>query len=93
MRDTAVGDEGDTNSAYGALIGNVAPGGFTGIIDTGSGALGARHLIEFAFQDAGDRYWLRNANGKVQQVNKHPLDLFNVRGYDRWQIDIPAVQR
>jgi len=36
---------------------------------------------------AAGRYWLRYPNGKLQQVRKHPLDLFNLRDAGvRWQI-------
>jgi hypothetical protein len=85
-RRTAVGDSEDTNLAFGALIGNVPPGGYTGYINTSGGALGRRHLLEFAFQDAAGRYWLRRANGKLEQTSKHPLDLFNLSRGERWQI-------
>ena len=86
-RKTAVNDTEERNIAFGATVGNVPPGGFTASIDTGGGALGRRHLIELAFQDAAGRYWLHNANGKLEPVRKHPLDLFNLRDAGvRWQI-------
>src|SRR5215831_18474889 len=72
-RKTAVNDTKEKNLAFGAMVGNVPPGGFTAGINTGGGALDARHLIELAFQDAAGRYWLRKANGKLEQVRKHPL--------------------
>jgi len=86
-RETAVNDTEERNIAFGAMVGNVPPGGFTARINTGGGALGARHLIEFAFQDAAGRYWLRYANGKLAQVRKHPLDLFNIPRPVRWQTE------
>jgi hypothetical protein len=87
-RKTAVGDTADRNLEFGATIGNVPPGGFTGWIETGGGALGRRHTVEFAFQDAGGRYWLRCANGKLERVKKHPVDLFNYPGGIRWQSSV-----
>jgi hypothetical protein len=84
-RKTAVNDTEEKNLIFGAMVGNVPPGGFTASINTGGGALGARH-INFAFQDAAGRYWLRNANGTLEQVRKHPLDLFNIPRPVRWQI-------
>ena len=85
-RDTAMGDREERNIEFGALIGNVPPGGFTGRINTGGGVMARRHMIEYAFQDAGGRYWLRHTDGSVQRVNKHPLDLFNIARPVRYQI-------
>jgi len=85
-RRTAVGDTEDRNLEFGALIGNVPPGGYTGYINTSGGALGRRHGLEFAFQDAAGLYWLRRANGKLERVYKHPLELFNLSRGERYQI-------
>jgi hypothetical protein len=84
-RKTAVGDTEERNIEFGATVGNVPPGGFTGHIDTGGGFLGRRHTIELAFQDADGRYWLRRGNGKLARVRKHPLDLFNIPRPASWQ--------
>jgi hypothetical protein len=84
-RSTAVGDDEERNLEYGAMIGNVPPGGFTGHINTGGGAMHRRHLIELAFQDAAGRYWLRRGNGKLERIRKHPLDLFNIPRPVSWQ--------
>ena len=87
-RKTAVGDTEDMNLEFGALIGNVPPGGYTGYINTSGGALGRRHGLEFAFQDAAGRYWLRRANGKLERAYKHPLELFNLPRGERYQITL-----
>jgi hypothetical protein len=86
-RKTAVNDTEERNIAFGAMVGNVPPGGFTARINTGGGAMGRRHLVEFAFQDAASRYWLRHANGKLERVRKHPVDLFNIPRPVRWQTE------
>jgi hypothetical protein len=86
-RKTAVNDTEERNIGFGAMVGNVPPGGFTARIHR-EGMLGAQHLIEFAFQDAAGRYWLRHANGKLERVRKHPLDLFNLTDAGvRWQTE------
>jgi hypothetical protein len=85
-RQTAVGDDEQPNIEYGALIGNVPPGEFTGRINTGGGVMARRHMIEFAFQDASGRYWLRHTDGTLEQVKKHPIDLFNIPRPVRYQI-------
>jgi hypothetical protein len=86
-RRTAAGDSEDMNLEFGALIGNVPPGGYTGYINTSGGGVGRRHGLEFAFQDASGRYWLRRANGRLERVYEHPLDLFNLsRAGGRFQI-------
>lgn len=85
-RKTAVGDDENRNIEFGAMIGNVPPGGFTGRINTGGGVMARRHLIEFAFQDAGGRYWLRCTDGSLQRARKHPIDLFNIPRPVRYQI-------
>jgi hypothetical protein len=84
-RKTAVNDTEERNIESGAMVGSVPPGGFTARIDTGGGALGRRHMIELAFQDAAGRYWLRRGNGKLERVKKHPLDLFNIPRPASWQ--------
>jgi hypothetical protein len=83
-RKTAVGDTLERNKGFGAMIGNVPPGGFTTPIETGGGMLGRRHSIELAFQDAGGRYWLRRGNGRLQRVTKSPLELFKLVGAASW---------
>jgi hypothetical protein len=84
-RKTAVGRGEQNNIAFGAPIGNVPPGGFTGRINTEGGYIPKRHLIEYAFQDAGGRYWLRHIDGALRRVRKHPLDLYNIPRPVRYQ--------
>jgi hypothetical protein len=84
-RDTAVGSDEAKNQEYSALIGNVPPGNFTGRVNYGDSGMGHRHLLEYAFQDAGGRYWLRRASGQLQKVNRHPLDLFELTRPVTWQ--------
>lgn len=85
-RTTAVGDSEERNIEFGALIGNVPPGGFTGRINTGGGVMARRHMIEYAFQDAAGRFWLRRTDGLLQQRKEHPLELFNIPRPVRYQV-------
>jgi hypothetical protein len=84
-RKTAVNDIEERNLGFGAMVGNVPPGGYTARINTGGGALGRRHFIEFAFQDASGRFWLRRSDGKLKKIRQHPLELFNIPRPVRWQ--------
>jgi hypothetical protein len=39
-------------------------------------AAGLRFGVEFAFQDAAGRYWVRRANGALDEVKQDPLRLY-----------------
>jgi hypothetical protein len=70
---------------YGALIGNVPPGEINSRINTGGGGMHIRHAIEIAFRDAAGRFWLRHGNGTLEEVTKHPLDLYNIEIPVGWE--------
>jgi hypothetical protein len=85
FRKTAVGDSGERNMEFGALVGNVPPGWRESRINCGGHGMMVRHAIELAFQDAAGRYWLRHGNGRLEQVDKHPLDLYDISRPVGWQ--------
>jgi hypothetical protein len=78
FRETAVGDTDMRNFEYGALVGNVPPGGVTTRINTGGRGMHVRHAIEIAFKDAGGRHWLRRGNGSLECVDQHPVQLYGL---------------
>lgn len=85
FRDTAVGESGERNLEYGALVGNVPPGEITTRINTGGGGMHLRFSVELAFQDAAGLYWVRHGNGILEPVNMHPLDLYNIDRPVGWE--------
>jgi hypothetical protein len=79
FRKTAVGDNGDNNVRLGARVGTVRPGETRARISTDSGrGMYKRFAIEIAFIDAAGRRWLRRADGSLEQVDKHPIDLYDL---------------
>jgi hypothetical protein len=86
FRRTAVGDTNERNREFGALIGNVPPGRYATRIDGSGGGMHRRFGIELAFQDAAGRYWLRQGDGVLKRVKKHPADLYNLSRPISWQL-------
>jgi hypothetical protein len=84
-RRTAVGDSEENNRDLGALMGNVPPGETTTRINSGGSGMFIRHAIELAFRDAAGRYWLRHGDGTLEEVNKHPLDLYDISRPSSWE--------
>jgi hypothetical protein len=79
FRRTAVGDSEETNLSLGARVGTVPPGETRTRISTGGAAgMHKRFAVEFAFVDAAGRRWLRRADGSLDQVEKHPIDLYRL---------------
>jgi hypothetical protein len=85
FRHTAVGEDDQRNREYGVMIGNVPPGEYTTRINYGGGGMHKRFWVEFAFQDAAGNYWLRRGNGTLEQIHKHPVDLYNLSRPISWQ--------
>jgi hypothetical protein len=85
FRHTAVGDTDERNREFGVLVGNIAPGEYTTRINYGGGGMHKRFWIELAFQDAAGRFWVRHGDGKLERVNKHPIDLYNLSRPVSWQ--------
>jgi hypothetical protein len=84
-RKTAVGDSEERNREWGALVGNLPPGETTARIGTNGGGMHIRYAVELAFQDATGRFWLRHGNGLLEQVGKHPLDLYGISRPVSWE--------
>jgi hypothetical protein len=85
FRTTAVGDSAERNREFGTMVGNVPPGELTTRIDGSGGGMHRRFGIELAFQDAAGRYWLRHGNGKLERIEKHPADLYNLDRPISWE--------
>jgi hypothetical protein len=69
FRRTAVGDTAERNYEYGAPVGNIPPGEVDSFIDGSGGGMHRRFGVEFAFQDAAGRFWLRRGNGTLDRVS------------------------
>jgi hypothetical protein len=63
----------------------VPPGRTIARIEHGGGGMHHRFGVEFAFQDAAGRYWLRKGNGILKAVSQHPLDLYGITGPAPWR--------
>jgi hypothetical protein len=85
FRKTAVGDSEERNLEFGVLVGNLPPGEMTTRIGGAGGAMNIRLGIEIAFQDTTGRFWLRHGNGLLEQVSKHPLDLYGISRPVYWE--------
>jgi hypothetical protein len=83
-RSTAVGDTPKRNFEWSARVGNVPPGVLTTRIVYPGAGMHKRLAVEIAFQDAGGRYWLRQGNGILKRVEKHPIDLFGLSRPVTW---------
>jgi hypothetical protein len=85
FRVTAVGDSEERNLEFGTLVGNVPPGQFITRLHTGGGGMHVRLAVELAFQDAAGKYWLRHGSGILEEVDKHPLDLYRIPRPVSWE--------
>jgi hypothetical protein len=85
FRKTAVGDTEERNNEFGAKVGNVPPGDYTTRIDNSGGGMHRRFWIELAFQDAAGRFWVREGNGILKRVKKHPVELYNIGRPVSWE--------
>jgi hypothetical protein len=85
FRNSAVGDADERNHEFAAMVGNVPPGEVTTRINTGGRGMHLRLGIELAFKDAGGRFWLRHANGTLERVEQHPVELYNLSRPLSWE--------
>lgn len=85
FRSTAVGDTEERNIEFGTLVGNVPPGEKRTRINTGGAGMSLRFAVEISFKDAAGRYWLRHGNGDLEQVHRHPLELYGLDQPVRWE--------
>lgn len=69
---------------YGAFLGNVPPGETTSRIRNRGTSHGSRYAIEIAFRDASGRNWQRFGDGRLAEVSKPPVDLYEY-GFVSWQ--------
>jgi hypothetical protein len=85
FRKTAIGDTEDRNNEFGAKIGNVPPGNYFTRINNSGGGMHRRFWIELAFQDAAGRFWVRQGDGILKRVKKHPVELYNIGRPVSWE--------
>jgi hypothetical protein len=55
------------------------------VTNTGGGGMHKRFGIELAFKDAAGQLWVRQGDGTLKQVKKHPLDLYNISRPVGWE--------
>jgi hypothetical protein len=85
FRSSAIGDSEERNSEFGRRVGNLPPGETITQINTGGGGMHKRFGIELAFKDAAGQLWVRQGDGTLKQVKKHPLDLYNFSRPVGWE--------
>jgi pyrimidine deaminase RibD-like protein len=83
FRNTAVGDKREFE--FRAFIGRLPPGITKTHIESGGGGMHLRLAVELAFQDTAGRYWLRTGDGKLEEVQQHPLELYGIGPPVPWQ--------
>jgi hypothetical protein len=74
-RETRVGSP---DIRFRSFIGQVPPGETKTAIDYGGSGMYRSFGVELAFQDAAGRYWLRQGNGLLQEVDQNPVDLYGI---------------
>lgn len=85
FRHTAIGDERDDRLQYCRLVGNVPPGRVSSRFESMGGGMNLRFGVELAYRDASGRYWLRRGDGTLEEVDKHPLDLYEIARPVTWE--------
>jgi hypothetical protein len=70
-----------------ACIGSLPPGGRVVRMKHLAHGTHRRCGVEFAFQDAGGRYWFRHANGELQRIRIHPVDFYGLSRPVGWETD------
>jgi hypothetical protein len=96
FRETAVGADyaedhsekisgGVRRGQYQLFVGLLAPGATRTRIEQPGQGMNQRYGIELAFQDAAGCNWLRQGDGILKQVDKHPLDLYGINPPVPWQ--------
>jgi hypothetical protein len=70
---------------YRLFVGLLPPGETKTRIEQPGQGMHQRYGIELAFQDAAGRYWLRQGDGALKQVDKPPLDLYGINPPVPWQ--------
>lgn len=82
------------NPDYQARIAVVPPGvGYVGLHLDYHGMF-KRPGFEIAFQDSGNRYWVRKHNAELKQIDESPIDYYNIMmptGWDSLIDEIPKA--
>jgi hypothetical protein len=83
FRRTAIGDKPERPNLR-VLAGQVPPG--THQFDLGFLGRGMhlRFGVELAFRDAAGQCWLRRGNGRLEQIDKTPLELYDINPPVGW---------
>jgi hypothetical protein len=85
FRKTAVDDQRTDAPQLRRLVGLVPPGETITTLTNRGGGMHLQLGLEVAFQDAAGRFWLREGQGTLRQVDESPLQLYDIPQPASWQ--------